>query len=58
MKFGHGSLKKEVIRTSLENEVCNRSLKKEFAQAVWNKCSSQQFLRSSSYQKKLLVHVM
>jgi hypothetical protein len=38
--------------------VCDRSLKKEFALAVWNKCLSQKFLRSSSYQKKLLVHVM
>jgi hypothetical protein len=38
--------------------VCDRSLKKEFTLAVWNKCSSQQFLRNSSYQKKLLVHVM
>jgi hypothetical protein len=38
--------------------VCDRRLKKEFALAVLNKCSSQQFLRSSSYQKKLLVHVI
>jgi hypothetical protein len=38
--------------------VCDRSLKKEFALAVWNMSSSQQFLRSSSYQEKLLVHVM
>jgi hypothetical protein len=30
--------------------VCDRSLKKEFTLAVWNKCSSQQFVKEDTQE--------